>query len=157
MEKAKVNEFSKMTLEEAKKLPNDGKLVDGKFMSLTLKRGIVKDNEKEYIERRVFKNADMVEPIVYDLPLPLNMTQAKEMYGESDCLDAIWTAKRIKTDAVKAGKGQGDPEVQAQKASEKLVTSLRKLGQNKAADEVEALLKKQAEIRKGMKSHGFGK
>lgn len=157
MEKAKVNEVSKMTLEQAKVLPNDGKLVNGKFTSLTLKRGLVKDDGKDYIEKRVFRNADMTDPVVYDLPLPLSMKQAIEMYTEGDCLDAIWTAKRIKTDAIKAGKGQGDPEITAQKAGDKLVVSLRKLGQNKAADEIEATLKRNAEVKKGLKAHGFAK
>lgn len=110
MEKAKKNEFSGMSLEEAKKLPLDGKEKDGKFTSLSLKRGVVKDTPTEYIERRIFKNAD-TETVVYDLSLPLTVKQAEAMYGESDVLDAIWTAKRIKTDAIKAGKGQGDPIV----------------------------------------------
>jgi len=158
MEKAKVNEYSTMTIEQAKKLPLDGKLDStGKATSLTLKRGLVKDDGKEYIERRLFKNADMKEVVLYDLPLPLTLAQAKEMYKEADCLDAIWTAKRIKTDGEKAGKGQGDPEVAAQKASAKLVLNLRKLGQNKAADEIEKVLKEQEAMKKGMKNHGFGK
>ena len=157
MEKAKLNEISKITLEVAKTLANDGKEVDGKFTSLTLKRGLVKDDGKEYIERRVFRNVDMTEVIVYDLPLPVSLTQAKEMYGEQDCLDAIWTAKRIKTDGEKAGKGTADPEVTAQKASVKLVASLRKMGQDKAADEIEKVLKARDEVKKGMKAHGFGK
>jgi len=156
MEKAKVNEVSKMTLEEARKLPNDGKEKDGKFTSLTLKRGLVKDDGKEYIERRVFRNADMSDVVLYDLSLPLSWTQAKEMYGEQDCLDAIWTAKRIKTDGEKAGKGTADPEVTAQKASAKLVASLRKMGQDKAADEIEKVLKAQEDVKKNMKAHGFG-
>jgi len=110
MEKAKKNEFSVMTLDQAKLLPLDGKEKEGKFTSLSLKRGLVKDIPTEYIERRIFKNAD-TETIVYDLSLPLTIKQAETMYGESDVLDAIWTAKRIKTDAIKAGKGQGDPVV----------------------------------------------
>jgi len=110
MEKAKRNEFSVMSLEQAKLLPLDGKEKDGKFTSLSLKRGLVKDAPTEYVERRVFKNAD-TEVIVYDLSLPLTIKQAEIMYGESDVLDAIWTSKRIKTDAIKAGKGQGDPIV----------------------------------------------
>jgi hypothetical protein len=99
-----------ITIEQAKLIPLDGKEKEGKFTSISLKRGLVKDTPTEYIERRVFKNAD-TEVIVYDLSLPLNVKQAEAMYGESDMLDAIWTAKRIKTDAVKAGKGQGDPIV----------------------------------------------
>jgi hypothetical protein len=156
MEKAKQNEISKLTLEEARKLPLDGKEKDGKFTSLTLKRGLVKDDGKEYIERRVFKNADMNDVVIYDLPLPLTLKQAETMYGEADILDAIWTAKRIKTDGEKAGKGTADPEVTAQKASAKLVASLRKMGQNDAADDIEKVLKTQAELKKGMKAHGFG-
>ena len=157
MEKAKQNEISKLTLDEAKKLPLDGKLVEGKPTSITLKRGLVKDDGKEYIERRVFKNADMSEVILYDLPLPLTLTQAKEMYGEQECLDSIWTAKRIKTDGEKAGKGGADPEVTAQKASVKLIASLRKMGQDKAADEIEKVLKEKEAVKKNIKSHGFGK
>lgn len=157
MEKAKQNEISKLTLEEARKLPLDGKVVDGKPTSISLKRGLVKDDGKEYIERRVFRNAGMAEVIVYDLPLPLTLTQAKEMYGEQECLDSIWTAKRIKTDGEKAGKGTADPEVSAQKASVKLIASLRKMGQDKAADDIEKLLKTQLEAKKNMKAHGFGK
>jgi hypothetical protein len=165
MEKAKQNEVSKMTLEEAKKLPNDGKpkldvagrVMEGTYTSLTLKRGLVKDDGKEYIERRVFRNADMTEVVIYDLPLPLNMKQATEMYGEAECLDAIWTAKRIKTDGEKAGKGTADPEVTAKKSGEKLVASLRKMGQNKAADDIEKVLKEKETIKKGIKAAGFGK
>ncbi len=109
-EKAKKNEFSTMTLEEAKRLPLDGKEKDGKFTSLSLKKGLVKDDGKDYVERRIFKNAD-TDVISHDLPLPLSLKQAEAMYGESGCLDDIWTARRIKTDATKAGKGQGDPIV----------------------------------------------
>jgi len=118
MEKAKTNEYSVMTLEQAKKLPLDGKQVDGKFTSLSLKRGLVKDDGKEYVERRVFKNAD-TDYVVYDLTLPLSVKQAESMFGEADCLDAIWTAKRIKTDATKAGKGQGDPVVSIVRRAQK--------------------------------------
>jgi len=157
MEKAKLNEVSKLTLEVAKTLKNDGKEVDGKFTSLTLKRGLVKDDGKEYIERRVFRNADMAEVIIYDLPLPLTLTQAQTMYGEADCLDAIWTAKRIKTDGEKSGKGTADPEVSAQKAGVKLVASLRKMGQDKAADDIEKVLKEKEAMKKNIKGHGFGK
>lgn len=110
MEKSKKNQYSTTTLEEAKKLPLDGKEVDGRFTSLSLKKGLVKDTPTEYIERRVFKNAD-TDFVVYDLALPTSLKSAEAMYGETDCLDAIWTAKRIKTDAIKAGKGQGDPIV----------------------------------------------
>jgi hypothetical protein len=107
-----------LTLEQAKLIPLDGKEKDGKFTSLSLKRGLVKDTPTEYIERRVFKNAD-TEVIVYDLSLPLSVKQAETMYGESDVLDAIWTAKRIKTDAIKAGKGQGDPIVSIVRRAQK--------------------------------------
>jgi hypothetical protein len=107
-----------ITIEQAKLIPLDGKEKEGKFTSISLKRGLVKDTPTEYIERRVFKNAD-TEVIVYDLTLPLNVKQAETMYGESDVLDAIWTAKRIKTDAVKAGKGQGDPIVSLVRRAQK--------------------------------------
>lgn len=158
MEKAKINEYSKMSLEQATNLLNDGKVdANGQFTSLTLKRGLVKDDGKTYIERRIFRNADMKTVVVYDLALPTSLVQAKEMFGEQDCLDAIWTAKRIKTDGEKAGKGQGDPEVTAQKASVKLVTSLRKLGKTEAANEIEALLKRTEEVKKSLKAQGFGK
>ena len=157
MEKAKLNEISKLTLELAKTLKNDGKEVDGKFTSLTLKRGLVKDDGKEYIERRVFRNADMTEVIIYDLPLPLTLAQAETMYGQADCLDAIWTAKRIKTDGEKSGKGTADPEVTAQKSGAKLVASLRKMGQDKAADDIEKVLKEKESVKKGIKAAGFGK
>ena len=109
-----------ITLEQAKLLPLDGKKneASGKFTSVSLKRALVKDDGKEYIERRVFKNAD-TDVIVYDLSLPLTLEQAKTMYGENDILDAIWIAKRIKTDAIKAGKGQGDPIVSIVKRAQK--------------------------------------
>ena len=144
MEKAKQNEFSKMTIEEARKLPLDGKVVDGKPTSLTLKRGLVKDDGREYVERRVFKNADMTDVCVYDLPLPLTLASAKTMYGESGCLDAIWTAQRIKTDSTKAGKGGADPEKKAEKA----LSVLSAMGVSQ-----EDIAKMKAEIKK----HGFGK
>jgi len=157
MEKAKLNEISKLTLEGARSLILDGKVVDGQPTSLSLKRGLVKDDGKEYVERRVFRNADMAEVIIYDLPLPLTLAQAQTMYGEADCLDAIWTAKRIKTDGEKSGKGTADPEVSAQKAGVKLVASLRKMGQDKAADDIEKVLKEKEAMKKNIKGHGFGK
>ena len=114
-----------ITLEQAKLIPLDGKGndVEGhpgvkKYTSLSLKRGLVKDTATEYVERRIFKNAD-TDFVVYDLSLPLTVKQAETMYGESDVLDAIWTAKRIKTDAIKAGKGQGDPIVSIVRRAQK--------------------------------------
>ena len=148
MEKAKKNEFSTMTLEQARKLPFDGKKdPDTKeFTSVSMKRGLVKDDGKEYIERRIFRNSDMEDVIVYDLPLPLTLDIAKAMYGESDCLDAIWTAKRIKTDAEKAGKGSKpkDPD----KLASDLLGALGLKGVDKA--KIDA-------IQKALKQAGFGK
>jgi len=136
-----------ITLEQAKLLPLDGKKdkVTKQFTSVSLKRALVKDDGKDYIERRVFKNAD-TDTVVYDLPLPLTLEQAKTIYGESDCLDAIWTAKRIKTDAIKAGKGQGDP-----------ITALVKKAQkgDKLTTDEKAILAKWYATLAGLQEHGF--
>ena len=122
LEDGKTIDIIHLTLDFlAKGLPKfklDGKEKEGKFTSLSLKRGLIKDTPTEYVERRVFKNAD-TDVVVYDLPLPLTIAQATAMYGESDVLDAIWTAKRIKTDASKAGKGQADPIVSLVRKAQK--------------------------------------
>ncbi len=129
MEKAKVNEFSGMTLEEAQKLPLDGKKNDkGEFTSLSLKRGLVIDDNKKYIERRVFKNADMTNVVVYDLELPLTMDDAETLFGPATCLDYIWSAARVDKDAEKAGKGK--KEKSPEELTSDLFTSMRKLGKS---------------------------
>ena len=153
MEKAKKNEFSGMTLEEARKLPLDGKKDEktGKFTSLTLKRGLISDDGKIYVERRIFRNADMQDVVLYDLPIPLVESEFNKI-PFSERLDHYAKSIRVYTDGVKAGKGQADPIASGIKNLDKIVSTLVAKGVPQAEAE-----KAVASARKQLLASGFGK
>lgn len=124
----------------------DGKEVDGKCTSLSLKRGIVKDTPTEYIERRLFKYGPSKQQpegsvvIMYDLTIPLT----EETFNKipfTHRLDLFAKALRIDKDHDEAS-GDGKP------VEEKILDKASKLGLPPAALEA---------MKQAMKKHGFGK
>jgi len=125
-----------------KGLKFDGKQnAKGNFTSFTCKRGIVSDNGKKYIERRIFQNSDMAEGIVYDLTIPL-AEQEFNLIPFSTRLDMYAKSIRVYTDALKAGKGE------KQMTPDKLLADALKLGLPASAIEA---------MKKELAKHGFGK
>ena len=129
-----------LTSEDFPKVKLDGKADDkGKFTSLSLKRGIVKDTPAEYIERRLFKyaNADMV---MYDLTIPITEASFNAI-PFANRIDLYSKALRIDRDHDQVV-GGGKP------IGEKILAKAEKLGlpANVIADMKKALVK-----------HGFGK
>jgi hypothetical protein len=142
-------------------LPNV-KLVDGEKQGkpvtrLTLKSEVISETATHKTERRIYKWATMPAVAMYDdtygkdLDLLVKDTKKESVYS--------WAIGNMLIEHDKDHNGivgGSDPEVTAQKASVKLIASLRSMGQNKAADEVEASLKKVESVKKGMKEHGSG-
>jgi hypothetical protein len=93
----------------------DGK--DGK--SVTLKKVMV--SETPYIERRVYKWANMPKTVVYDLQLPQTENELNALSLDTR-LSAVWTAERIEKDKDNSGlvSSGGTDEEKAVKAIRKL-------------------------------------
>ena len=129
-----------LTKDEFPKVKLDGKKNDkGHFTSLSLKRGIVKDDGKEYIERRLFKYGNSAM-YVHDLPIPV-LEETFNKIPFVNRLDKYAKALRIDSDHDQVT-GEGKP------VEEKIIDKAMKLGLPASAIEaMKAALKKQ----------GFGK
>lgn len=129
-----------LTKEDFPKVKLDGKPdASGKFTSLSLKRGIVKDTPTEYIERRLFKYGNS-EMYVYDLAIPITETSFNAI-PFANRIDLYSKALRIDRDHDQVV-GGGKP------IEEKILDKAEKLGLSAGALEG---------IRLAMKKHGFGK
>ena len=136
-----------LTKEDFPKVKLDGKPdASGKFTSLSLKRGIVKDTPTEYIERRLFKYGPSKQQpegsavIMYDKPLPVT-EEAFNKIPLHDRITKYWKADRIDSDHAQV-EGEGKP------VEDKILDKASKLGLSPVALEaMKAVLKK----------HGFGK
>ena len=128
-----------LTKEDFPNIKLDGKEVDGKCTSLSLKRGIVKDTATEYVERRLFKYADN-DCVMYDLTIPLTEVEFNKI-PFSNRLDLYVKALRIDRDH-DCVTGGGKP------VEEKILDKASKLGLPPVALEA---------MKQAMKKHGFGK